>query len=103
MCNSFVLPLAPTIICVSHSGTGTFSGDHCGFFLPMGYNLVLRTRAAFLMYPHDSSLFKCAGIFGENAFLGLIISISHRSIFCASTSLLPWWRGRSTCLCYVWG
>ena len=28
MCNTFVLSLVPTIICVCHSGTDVFSGDH---------------------------------------------------------------------------
>ncbi len=29
MCNAFVL--VPTVICVCHSGTGVFSGDHGGY------------------------------------------------------------------------
>ncbi len=71
----------PTIICVRHSGTGTLSGDHCGFYLLMGYNLVLRARATFLMYPCGSSLFKCVCNLVGMIFLGLIISFSHGSIF----------------------
>jgi hypothetical protein len=51
--------VAPTIIFVCHSGTCTFSGDHCGFSLLKGYNLVLRARATFLMYPCGSGMFAC--------------------------------------------
>jgi hypothetical protein len=73
--------IVPTIICVHHSGTGTFSGDHCRFFLLMRYNLVLWARAAFLMYPCGSSLLKCVCNLVGMIFLGLIISFSHGSIF----------------------
>ncbi len=47
----------------------------------MGYNLVLRARAAFLMYPCGSSLFKCVCNLVGMIFLGLIISFSCGSIF----------------------
>jgi hypothetical protein len=47
----------------------------------MGYNLVLRARAAFLMYPCGSSWFKCICNLVGMIFLGLIISFSCGSIF----------------------
>jgi hypothetical protein len=47
----------------------------------MGYNLVLRARAAFLMYPCSSSSFKCVCNLVGMIFLGLIISLSCGSIF----------------------
>jgi hypothetical protein len=46
----------------------------------MGYNLVLRDRAAFLMYPCGSSLFKCVCNLVGMIFLGLIIPFSNGSI-----------------------
>ena len=72
MCNAFVLSLVPTIICVCHSGTGVFSGDHGVFSLLVGYNLAVRAQAAFLMYPCGSGLFRVVCVFGGNDFLGLI-------------------------------
>ncbi len=47
----------------------------------MGHNLVLRARAAFLMYPCGSSLFKCVCNLVGMIFHGLIISFSRGSIF----------------------
>jgi hypothetical protein len=47
----------------------------------MGYNLVLRARAAFLMYSCGSSSFKCVCNLVGMIFLGLIISFSCGSIF----------------------
>ncbi len=63
MCNAFVLSLVPTIICDCHSGTGVFSGDHGGFFLLVGYNLVVRALVAFFTYPCDSGLFGVVCVF----------------------------------------
>jgi hypothetical protein len=70
MCNAFVLSLVPTIICVCHSGTSIFSGDHGGFFLLVGYNLVVRARSVFLMYPCGLGLFRFVCILVGVIFLG---------------------------------
>jgi len=72
MCNAFVLLFVPTIICVCHSGTDVFSGNHCGVFLLVGYIMVRRRIL------NESVWFKFNYIFlyfGGKDFLMLIISL----------------------------
>ncbi len=88
MCNAFVLLLAPTIICVCHSGTGTFSGDHCGY-LSLDASAIPGPGHS-LKHPHGK--FYCFVCFTPSrgaglAFLSFQSSLSLMERYCGSPTL----------------
>ncbi len=88
-------------LCLSlRSGTCTFSEDHCKFFLLNGYNLVLRARAAFLMYPCGSGMFKCVcNLVGLIFSVWLFPFLVDLFIYFRIWVSFVWWWGRGACFC----